>query len=47
LLGTAGLRPGCVGIPFLLLTILFIALAALGSVMKRPAGLAGASAGGH
>ncbi len=32
---------------FLMLTILFIALAALGLVMKRPAAPAGAGAGGH
>jgi DHA2 family multidrug resistance protein len=32
---------------FLLMTILFVALAALGLVMKRPAAPAGAGAGGH
>jgi len=32
---------------FLILTILFVALAALGFVMKRPAAPAGAGAGGH
>jgi DHA2 family multidrug resistance protein len=32
---------------FLLLTVLFVALAALGIVMKRPAAPAGAAAGGH
>jgi hypothetical protein len=32
---------------FLLLTVLFVGLAALGIVMKRPAVPAGAAAGGH